>query len=91
VSAAPPQNHRKFQLLVMQVLDHVFHLERRLHQQAAQTDGVSPMFQRGVDNRVRRLLDAEVHHLETVIGRFCVAAYDSVAKVMYRAERRPLN
>ena len=33
-------DHREIQLLVMQVLDDVLHLQRRLHQQAAQADGV---------------------------------------------------
>ena len=33
-------DHRELQLLVMQVLHHVLHLQRGLHQQSAQPDGV---------------------------------------------------
>ena len=52
----------------MQVLHHILHLQRGLDQQAAQPDSVSFLGQRGLDDGVRRLLDAKVHHAIAVVG-----------------------
>ncbi len=61
-------DHRELQLLMMQVLHHVLHLQRRLHQQAAEPDGVGLLLDGRFDDRVRRLLDAEIHHAIAVVG-----------------------
>ena len=47
-------DHRKLKPLALQILDDVLHLERRLHQQAAQADGIGLVLLRGLDDRRRR-------------------------------------
>ena len=58
---------RELQLLAFEVLDDVLHLERGLHQQAAQADGVRLVFHGGFDDHVAGLLDAQVDDLVAVV------------------------
>src|SRR5215510_237987 len=61
-------DYRKLQLLRLQVLDHVLHLQRGLHQQAAQPNCVGIVLFGGGNDRVRRLLDPQVHDPVAVVG-----------------------
>ena len=63
----PAAKHWEIELLPLQILDHILHLQRRFHQQPAQPDGIGFVFLCGLDNRVRRLLDPEVHHTKTIV------------------------
>ena len=62
-------DHGELKLLPLQVLNDVLHFERGFHQQTAQPDRVRTMFLRGTDNRVPRLLDAKIDHLEPVVRK----------------------
>src|SRR5262249_37751720 len=59
----------KFQLLPLQVLDHVFHFQGGLDQQAAETDCVGFVVLGGFYDVVARLLDTEVDDAKTVVGK----------------------
>ena len=61
-------DHWKFQLLPLQVLDHIFHLQRGFHQQPAQPDGVRIMFHCRLDDVVARLLDPQVDYMKTIVS-----------------------
>ncbi len=60
-------DHRKLQLLPLQVLNDVFHLQRRFHQQPAQPDCVGVVLLCGFDDGVAWLLDSEVDYPVSVI------------------------
>ena len=60
--------HGEIELLPLEVLDHILHFQRRLHQEPAQADGIRFVLLRGFDDDVRRLLDPEIDHVEAVVG-----------------------
>ena len=64
-----PADHRKLQALPLQILDHIFHFQRGLHQQPAQSDGIGFVLHRRFDDRIRRLLDPEVHYSVAIVGQ----------------------
>ena len=61
-------DHGKLQALPLQILDHVFHFQRGLHQQTTQPDGVSFVLHRRFDDRVRGLLNPQVHDPVAIVG-----------------------
>ena len=65
--SCPAADHRELQLLALKILNHVLHLERGLHQEAAQADRVRLMLLCRANNRVAWLFDPEVDDLESVV------------------------
>src|SRR5450432_2536368 len=59
----------KLQLLPLQVLNDVLHFQRGFDQQPAQADSVGVVLLRGFNDRVTRLLDAEIDHPISIVGK----------------------
>ncbi len=80
---------REIKLLGVQVLQHILHFQRGLHQQPAQPNGICLMLLRGSDDSIRRLLDAEVHHAVSVVAQDDV--YQVLPDVVHIALHRGQN
>ena len=81
-------DHGIIQILPLQVLDYILHLQRGLDQQAAQADGVGAMFLGGADDHVARLLDPEIDDFVAVVRQDDVdeVLADVVNVAFYRRE-----
>ena len=61
--------HGEIELLALQILNDVLHLQRGLDQQAAEADGIGLVLLGGFDDDVGGLLDPQVDYLVSVVGK----------------------
>src|SRR6266516_2025099 len=68
--------NRESEPLALEILEDIFHLNRRLDQQAGKPDGIDLMFQGRLDNVIGRLLDSQI------VDRVPVVRQDDIYQVL---------